>query len=88
MRNCLKMMDGIIIEKNKSAESLAPALVQVDKLIGNLDLDPGSLIFKKLKLSSPDGGFYDANVQRLLARSSCLRYDNMVRTIYGVGLSV
>ena len=38
-----------------------------------------------LKVLSPDGGFYDTNVQRLLMRSSCLRYDRHVRTVYGIG---
>ena len=41
-----------------------------------------------LEILSPSGGLYDANVQRLLVRSSCMRYENKVMSVYCIVLSI
>jgi hypothetical protein len=40
------------------------------------------------KILAPEGGIYDKRVQRLLAQSSYLRYENKVRSVYYVGLKL
>lgn len=40
-----------------------------------------------LEILSPGGGLYDASVQRLLVRSSCMRYEKKVTSVYGIALS-
>lgn len=85
-RILLEMADRMVLDNNRTSARLAFIAGQASDLMVRLDQATESMILKRLKISSPDGGFYDVNVQRLLARSSCLRYDSQVRSIYGIDL--
>ncbi|MNP70224.1 hypothetical protein D3C76_1664320 [compost metagenome] len=61
------------------AEQAASFICQVGQA---LDSVPTST----LTILSPEGGLNDPNVQRLLVRSSCTRYDHKVRSIYGIAI--
>lgn len=86
-RNHLKKADRMVLNNNSDPvrlTKLADEAVGITKHLGSVT-EP--LRLTNMKVLSPDGGFYDANVQRLLVRSSCLRYDHRVRSVYGIGLS-
>jgi uncharacterized protein YchJ len=51
----------------------------VEDIKNNLDLKKA-----KLTILSPDGGFYDASVQRLLLKSNCQHYLEKVNSVYFV----
>ncbi|EOI6870001.1 TPA: DUF4238 domain-containing protein [Yersinia enterocolitica] len=85
-RTLLKTADRMVLDKNRNATQLTLIAGQVLNFTEHLGQVTESVTLKRLKISSPDGGFYDPNVQRLLARSSCLRYDHQVRSIYGIDL--
>ncbi|EGR1057135.1 hypothetical protein EFU43_18150 [Vibrio cholerae] len=82
-RNLLKTADRMVLDDNRNAARLAG---QAFDFMGRLGQVTEPLRIDTLKILSPDGGFYDTHVQRLLARSSCQRYDHRVRSIYGIGL--
>lgn len=86
VRNLLKKTDRMILDNNRIYAQLALMAAQAFDCKESLSQMGNSLIFNKLDICTPDGGFYDANVQRLLARSSCLRYDSRVRSVYGLGI--
>ena len=85
-RNLLKAAHRMLCDNNRDTSKLTLMASQTLKYTESLNLLSERFILKKLKILSPNGGFYDANVQRLLARSSCLRYDNQVRSVYGLDL--
>ncbi|MEK7738666.1 MAG: hypothetical protein AAB326_01340, partial [Pseudomonadota bacterium] len=85
-RDILKKVDHIISNNHQDMEKLTVITNQISNIKEEFQ-DTSSLVrTMDLKIVSPDGGFYDKNVQRLLARSSCINYENKVRAIYGVGL--
>ncbi|MFP1814684.1 DUF4238 domain-containing protein [Lonsdalea quercina] len=86
-RNILKAVDRMVLDNNRDTAQLIRIADQAFDFAECLSQVTDSLILKHLKISSPDNGFYDANVQRLLARSSCLRYAHQVRSVYGIDLS-
>jgi len=85
-RNWLKTADRMVLDNNRDAGQLTRLKGQASDFMRRLGLVTEPLLLDRFNISSPEGGFYDANVQRLLARSSCLKYDNYVRSIYGVAL--
>lgn len=85
-REHLKKVDQMVLDNNRNAAQLAQMSSQAVDLKERLGLSTEQLILTGMKVISPDGGFYDPNVQRLLAQSSCLRYDHRVRSVYGIGL--
>lgn len=85
-RTLLKLTDRLVLENNRNPTQLVSTAKEVLNFIGKIDSNSEVFRFKSLKISSPDGGFYDKKVQRLLARSSCLRYDDQVRSVYGIDL--
>lgn len=87
VRDLLKMADRMIKANEINAYQLSLAKKMIDNLMNRLAEHSDSITSKSLKISSPEGGFYDANVQRLLISSSCLKYDRLVRSVYGVDLS-
>lgn len=82
-RNLLKAADRMVLDNNRNVTQLKNQAFDFMRQLGQVT-DP--LRIETLKILSPDGGFYDTHVQRLLARSSCQRYDHRVRSIYGIGL--
>lgn len=86
VRNILRDVDGMVLGNNHNIERLNFIECEVLNFIEQLNQVAEPLLTKSLSISSPNGGFYDANVQRLLIRSSCLKYDSKVRSIYGLDL--
>ena len=85
LRDLLKSADRLVLQNIRNTDDLAQLTNQFSNLTKQIEHAAESLRMAHLKVLSPDGGFYDANVQRLLMRSSCLRYDRHVRTVYGIG---
>ncbi|GAB7228657.1 hypothetical protein VrSk94_23450 [Vibrio rotiferianus] len=86
-RNWLKTTDQMVQGNNRNAAQLNQLAGQASDFANRLERQSAEpLLLDRFRISSPDGGFYDATVQRLLARSSCLRYDRSVRSVYGVGI--
>jgi hypothetical protein len=82
LRSLLKSADNMILQNNKNVEQMIQLAKQLSSLMDKLSASS----MRTFKVLSPEGGFYDANVQRLLMRSSCLNYERKVRTVYGIGL--
>lgn len=86
-RNWLKTTDRMVQENNHNTAQLTRLAGQASDFANRLarhNAEP--LRMERFRISSPEGGFYDANVQRLLARSSCLSYDRSVRSVCGIGI--
>jgi uncharacterized protein YchJ len=86
LRHLLKMADHMVLENDRDFDKLTQLSDQAKDLTDQIGELEDHLAKSSLKIWSPDGGFYDAQVQRLLARSSCQRYDHQVRSVYGIGL--
>lgn len=86
-RNWLKTTDRMVQGNNRNAAQLTRLAGHASDFTNRLERQTAEpLLLDRFRISSPEGGFYDATVQRLLARSSCLRYDRSVRSVYGVGI--
>lgn len=85
-RKLLKKADQMVLNNNRNSAQLAKLVDQASGFSEQLKQVSDPLRVERLRISSRDGGFYDANVQRLLVRSSCLKYDQQVRSVYGIGL--
>ncbi|MFQ2259509.1 DUF4238 domain-containing protein [Aeromonas dhakensis] len=85
-RKLLKTMDQMVVNNNRDPSKLANLAGQASDLMRQLGQVTDQVLLSPFKISSPEGGFYDVNVQRLLARSSCLRYDRYVRSVYGISI--
>lgn len=87
-RNLMKSADRMILEDNRDSAKLTRLADQIASFVEQLGQAGQPIKTCALNILSPDGGFYDAHVQRLLARSSCPRYEHKVRSIYGISLQV
>ncbi|WP_421860793.1 DUF4238 domain-containing protein [Marinobacter salarius] len=85
-RDLMKSADLMVMNDDQDNSKLADLSCKGTILSDEIERMKESVALEPLKILSPEGGFYDLQVQRLLARSSCTRYDNKVRSIYGVGL--
>ncbi|ROO49054.1 SEC-C motif-containing protein [Vibrio crassostreae] len=86
-RNWLKTTDRMVQGNNRNVAQLTLLAGQASDFTERLERQTAEpLLLDRFRISSPEGGFYDATVQRLLARSSCLRHDRSVRSVYGVGI--
>lgn len=85
-RELLKSADRMVIENNQDALRIAAleskAINHAEELCQSMSADST----QKIRISSPEGGFYDTNVHRLLARSSCTNYGQNVRSVIGFGI--
>jgi hypothetical protein len=88
VRNLMKSADRMILENDRDPAKLTRLADQVASFIDQVGQAVEPITTSTLKILSPDGGLYDAYVQRLLARSSCPKYDHQVRSIYGISLQV
>lgn len=85
-RTWLKTADKMVLDNNHDPELLTRLAGHANKFqeqIGQLK-EPFEL--ERFMILSPEGGFYDTNVHRLLVRSNCLSYNHSVRSVYGIGL--
>lgn len=85
-REILKRADQIILNDDKDMNRINCMTNQILNHERELKHKSSLTKTRKLKIISPSGGFYDKNVQRLLAQSSCMKYENHVRSIYGINL--
>jgi hypothetical protein len=85
-RNIIKAIDCMVLANEQDAYKLNQLASQATTFIDQIRQIVEPLDTASLQVLSPEGGFFDTNVQRLLALSSCSKYDNKVRSIYGVGL--
>lgn len=86
-RNLLKSFGEMVIRGDHDSERTAALAGEAALLSKSLDPAGEKVPMESLKILSPEGGFYDIKVQRLLARSSCTNYQDHVKSIYGVGLT-
>ncbi|BEN35647.1 hypothetical protein SMKC041_22790 [Serratia marcescens] len=87
VRSVLKNVDQMVLNDSRDPGKLNSLAVQVNDITKRFAQNSDSLNLKRFRISNPEGGFYDANVQRLLASSSCLKYEQRVRSVYGIDLS-
>lgn len=85
-RNYLKAADKMVISNNRNVYQRSQLAEQISNFMQLLKQTSEPLRLESLKIASPEGGFYDVNVQRLLALSSCLKYEHQVRSVYGIAL--
>lgn len=86
LRNHLRTADRMVLENNQDAHQLTQLASQVSYFMKQLVQVTDPVKMNKLNICSPEGGFYDDNVQRLLIRSGCLKYDHKVRSVYGMSI--
>ena len=89
-RSVLKHAHKLVLadeRDSKELEKLSESIVQLNNELGEIDSDENSrFVNGDCRVLVPDGGIYDNNVQRLLVRSGCLKYDERVRSVYYVVL--
>ena len=91
-RTVLKHADELVLvgEHNPNRlKKISESVTRLEKHLGQLDSEEITrFVNGDCRILVPDGGIYDVNVQRLLASSGCLRYDDKVRSVYYVGLKL
>lgn len=91
-RIALKKADELIlgdIRDNIQLESLTESVTRLNSRLDHIDSDrTAEFMNGDCKILAPEGGIYDRNVQRLLVRSGCMKYDRKVRSVYYVGLKL
>lgn len=91
-RAALKHADALVLADKHDPDQLERLTESVSRLNSRLmqiDSDrTAKFVNGDCRILVPDGGIYDSNVQRLLALSGCLSYDQKVRSAYYVGLNL
>ncbi|MAX51815.1 MAG: hypothetical protein CMH22_07510 [Methylophaga sp.] len=91
-RSILELADKLVLsdERNpKQLDNLSDLIDRLNNKLGEIDTDEeAEFVNGDCKILVPDGGVNDNNVQRLLVRSGCLKYDDKVRSIYYVNLKM
>lgn len=92
VRSALKQADALVLANIHDPVQLERSRESVTRLnsrLGQIDSDrTAEFVNGDCRILAPEGGIYDGKVQRLLALSSCLRYDHKVRSVYYVGLKL
>lgn len=86
-RDFIKSVDLMVLNNDRNAARLAILADQAKNIVGQLGRTTEQIKTSTLEVLCPEGGLYDGYVQRLLARSSCTKYDHQVRSIYGIALT-
>lgn len=86
LRSLIRSLDSMVRRDERDAGKIDILATQVSSFSESLDEADEMAPVEPFKILSPEGGFYDVKVQRLLARSSCTHYEDFVRSIYGVAL--
>ncbi|WP_081659421.1 DUF4238 domain-containing protein [Thioalkalivibrio sp. ALE17] len=91
-RAVLKHADQLVLKGENDPNRLnrlSESATRVKKKLERIDAsETAESLNGDCRILVPDGGIYDINVQRLLARSGCIRYDDKVRSVYYVGLKL
>ena len=80
-RQFLKSVNNIINSNNRDADEIINMRQEARELAGKVK-DKLSLSKARFTMLSPEGGFYDTTVQRLLLKSNCQHYLDKVNSIY------
>jgi len=87
-RSILKLADELVLANERNPNQIGKLSESIDLLNSKLDEidadEKAGFVNGDCKVLVPDGGIYDSNVQRLLVRSGCLKYDDRVRSVYYV----
>lgn len=86
-RNFMRSVDLMVLNNDRNAAKLNMMTDQAKSIIGQMGQAVDQVATSTLEILCPEGGLYDTHVQRLLARSSCTKYDHQVRSIYGVAIT-
>lgn len=85
-RKILKLADELVLANNctpTQLEKVTSSVIKLNSKLVKIDHDKGAkFINGDCRTIVPEGGIYDSSVQRLLALSCCIRYDNNVRSVY------
>lgn len=85
-RSIMQSIDRLILNNDRETAKLSHLAEQASNAIAQFKHnDNADLAISEVKILSPEGGFYDTNVQRLLAQSNCSIYDLHVRSVYSIG---
>lgn len=91
-RSILELADKLVLADERTPKQLENLSDLIDRLnikLGEIDAnEEAEFVNGDCKILVPDGGIHDNNVQRLLIRSGCLKYDDKVRSIYYVNLKL
>lgn len=91
-RSILKLADELVLANERNPNQIGKLSESIDLLNSKLDEidadEKAGFVNGDCKVLVPDGGIYDSNVQRLLVRSGCLKYDDRVRSVYYVNLKL
>ncbi len=92
VRSALKQADALVLADDHDPvqlERLTGSVTRLNSRLKQIDSDrTARFVNGDCRILAPEGGIYDGKVQRLLALSSCLRYDHKVRSVYYVGLKL
>jgi hypothetical protein len=92
VRSVLKQADALVLADEHDPVQLERLTGSVTRLNSRLEqIDSArtaEFVNGDCRILAPEGGIYDGKVQRLLALSSCMRYDHKVRSVYYVGLKL
>jgi hypothetical protein len=81
LREFLKMSDELVASNDMNSDKINRLIRKVNELVNQFRSAP-KLDFIEIKVLSPEGGFYDATVHRLLLKSNCQQYGDRVRSVY------
>jgi len=82
-RKLLKSTDSLVRSDNRIATEVELLVNKATALSEKLNAVKGETA--EIKVLSPERGFYDKTVHRLLVRSGCPMYDDSVRSVYYIG---
>lgn len=91
-RTVLKHADELVLVGDRNPnrlENLCESITRLNEKLKQIDSDKKARSVNcDCRILVPDGGIYDSNIQRLLVRSGCLKYDDKVRSVYYVGFKL
>lgn len=88
IRDILKQYNDLVIKEDFDKKKSNLISTNIEAYMQSDKFSPNEKIgIVNVKILSPKGGFYDINVQRLLLKSGCLKYDKKVRSVYGIDIN-
>jgi hypothetical protein len=86
MRHLLEAANELVRFNDQDRTRVSLLAAQVVAAINELhNAENYNECVRKISILAPEGGLYDANVQRLLLKSNAQRYQNSVAAVYYVG---
>ncbi len=85
VRHLLKTINDLVVANERDKQKIARVAAETVKFMGEVE-ECSTLAKSKIEILSPEDGIRDASVQRMLVRSSCTRFDDSVKTIFGISV--